>query len=147
MGVKGDEEMRKSWSIIAAFGMLAACGQSADNGAANQAAANKVEPKKKATHCFFKDAEMKGWSAARGKDGNITAKGKVYRSDSRYKVVFGEPAIDGTVVELSPTLQQNSAAYGAPDDWWDVSVKRVREYVDRVAESVGRLDNDRRPSE
>lgn len=113
--------MRKSWSIIAAFGMLAACGQSADNGAANQAAANKVEPKKNATHCFFKDAEMKGWSAARGKDGNITAKGKVYRSDSRYKVVFGEPAIDGTVAELSPTLQQNSAAYGAPDDWWDVS--------------------------
>jgi len=35
----------------------------------------------------------------------------------------------------------------SPDDWWNVSVKRVREYVDRVAESVGRLDNDRRPSE
>jgi hypothetical protein len=113
--------MRNTLSIIAAFGLLAACGQSADNGAADQAAANKVEPKKKATHCFFKDAEMKGWSAARGKDGNITVKGKVYRSDSRYKVVFGEPVIDGTAVELSPTLQQNSAAYGAPDDWWDVS--------------------------
>ena len=121
MGVKGDEDMHKNWSVIAAFGVLAACGPSADNSVANEAAANTAQPKKKAAHCFFKDAEMKGWSAARGKDGNITAKGKVYRSDSRYKVVFGEPVISGTSVELSPILQQNSAAYGAPEDWWDVS--------------------------
>jgi len=106
---------------MVAVSMLAACTQSADKGPANEAAANTVQPKKKASHCFFKDKEMKGWSAARGKDGNITVKGKVYRSDSRYKVVFGEPVIDGTAVELSPTLQQNSAAYGAPDDWWDVN--------------------------
>ena len=113
--------MGKSWLVIVGACTLAGCGQAADGGAANQAAANKVEPKKKASHCFFKDAEMKGWSASRSKDGNIAVKGKVYRSDSRYKVVFGEPVIDGTAVELSPTLQQNSAAYGAPDDWWDVS--------------------------
>ena len=106
---------------MVAASMLAACTQSADNGPANETAANTVQPKKKASHCFFKDDEMKGWSATRGKDGNITAKGKVYRSDSRYKVVFGEPVIDGSTVELSPTLQQNTAAYGAPEDWWDVS--------------------------
>lgn len=113
--------MNKMIGILAVASTLAGCSQPTDNGAANQAAANTAQPKKKAAHCFFKDPEMKGWAAARGKDGNITVKGKVYRSDSRYKVVFGEPVIDGTAVELSPTLQQNSAAYGAPDDWWDVS--------------------------
>ena len=113
--------MRKTWSLIAIAGALAACGQSADTNTTNEAAANVAQPKKKPAHCFFKDDEMKGWSATRGKDGNVTAKGKVYRSDSRYKVVFGEPVIDGSTVELSPTLQQNTAAYGAPEDWWDVS--------------------------
>lgn len=113
--------MTKTIYALAVASALAACSQPTDNGAANQAAANAVHPKKKAAHCFFKDAEMKRWSAARGKDGNITVKGKVYRSDSRYKVVFGEPVVSGTTAEISPTLQQNSAAYGAPDDWWDVT--------------------------
>jgi len=36
-------------------------------------------------------------------------------------VVFGEPVVSAATAEISPTLQQNSAAYGAPDDWWDVS--------------------------
>jgi hypothetical protein len=113
--------MRKTWSLIVIAAALAACGQAAETNTTNEAAANAAQPKKKPAHSFFKAAEMKGWSASRGKDGNITAKGKVYRSDSRYKVVFGEPVIDGTTAELSPTLQQNSAAYGAPEDWWDVS--------------------------
>ena len=113
--------MTKTIYVLAVASALAACSQSTDAGTANQAAANTVQPKKKASHCFFKDAEMKGWSAVRGKDGNITVKGKVYRSDSRYKVVFGEPVVSGTTAEVSPTLQQNSAAYGAPDDWWDVT--------------------------
>ena len=30
----------------------------------------------------------------------------------------------------------------SPDEWWDVSVARVREYADRVERSIGRLDND-----
>jgi hypothetical protein len=111
----------KTIYVLAVASALAACSQSTDNGTANQAASNTVQPKKKASHCFFKDAEMKGWSAVRGKDGNITVKGKVYRSDSRYKVVFGEPVVSGAIAEVSPTLQQNSAAYGAPDDWWDVT--------------------------
>ena len=29
------------------------------------------------------------------------------------------------------------------DDWWDVSKARVSEYVERVEDSVGRLDNDK----
>jgi len=31
----------------------------------------------------------------------------------------------------------------SPDDWWDISVKRVSEYIDRVDHSIGRLDDDR----
>jgi DNA repair exonuclease SbcCD ATPase subunit len=31
----------------------------------------------------------------------------------------------------------------SPDEWWDVSEARVREYIDRVDRSIGRLDNDR----
>lgn len=29
------------------------------------------------------------------------------------------------------------------DEWWDVSAARVREYIDRVERSIGRLDNDK----
>lgn len=28
------------------------------------------------------------------------------------------------------------------EEWWDVSAARVREYIDRVERSIGRLDND-----
>jgi DNA repair exonuclease SbcCD ATPase subunit len=31
----------------------------------------------------------------------------------------------------------------SPDEWWDVSTARVREYIDRVERSIGRLDNDK----
>lgn len=31
---------------------------------------------------------------------------------------------------------------GSADEWWDVSAARVREYIDRVERSIGRLDND-----
>jgi hypothetical protein len=31
----------------------------------------------------------------------------------------------------------------APADWWDVSEKRVSEYIDRVEQSIGRLDDDK----
>src|SRR5688572_4534576 len=31
----------------------------------------------------------------------------------------------------------------SPDEWWSVSNARVREYLDRVERSIGRLDNDK----
>jgi DNA repair exonuclease SbcCD ATPase subunit len=31
------------------------------------------------------------------------------------------------------------------DDWWDISSKRVSEYVDRLEESIRRLDDDTKP--
>ena len=100
--------------------LLAGCGQPADD-SANQAAAKAVQPKKKAAYCFFKDSETKGWKAARGKDGNIVVKGKAYRQDSRYQAVLGPPEISGTTASISPTIIQNTGAFGATDDWWDVS--------------------------
>lgn len=110
----------RSLLILSGAALLAACGQSGDE-AANQAAANAAQPKKKAAYCFFKDSETKGWAASRGKDGNITVKGKAYRSDSRYQAVLGPPEVSGTSATLSPTIIQNGTGFGAEDDWWDVS--------------------------
>lgn len=107
----------RSLLIAAGATLLAGCSQSADK----KAEANIVQPKKKAAYCFFKDKETKGWAASRGKDGNITIKGKAYRSDSRYQAVLGAPEISGTTASISPNIIQNTTGYGAEDDWWDVS--------------------------
>ena len=112
--------MHKYLLTIAATLALVACGQPADDAATNQAANQEQPKKKKVAYCFFKDAEMKGWSAARGKDGNITVKGKAFRSDSRYQAVFKPAEITGTAAEISPTIQNNTTGYGAVDNWWDI---------------------------
>jgi hypothetical protein len=103
--------------------VLSGCGQSNDNEAANQAAANAAQPKKKkkAAYCFFKDSETKGWAASRTKDGNIVVKGKAYREDSRYKAVLGEPEVTGTTAEIAPTIVQNDTGYAAPENWWEMT--------------------------
>ena len=110
----------RSLLIAAGAVLLASCGRPGDE-AANQAAANAAQPKKKATYCFFKDSETKGWAAARGKDGNIVVKGKAYRSDPRYQALLGPATVTGTTAEISPSIQQNATGYAAPDDWWDVT--------------------------
>lgn len=107
----------RSLLILSGAALLAGCGQSGDK----KAEANTVQPKKKAAYCFFKDSETKGWAASRGKDGNITVKGKAYRSDSRYQAVLGAPEISGASATLSPTIVQNGTGFGAEDDWWDVA--------------------------
>jgi len=111
--------MRNLLLAAALAGGLAACGQSTDE-SANQAA-SAAPAKKKIPYCFFQDQEMKGWSAKRGKDGNIIVKGKVYREDSRYQAILDPAEVSGTKAEVSPNLQQNPGTYGAPGDWWDVS--------------------------
>jgi hypothetical protein len=111
--------MRRSIVLVSAAALFGGCGQS--NEAANQAAANAAQPKKKAAHCFFKDSETKDWKASRGKDGNIVVKGKAYRSDSRYQALLGPPELNGTRASIAPTVTVNNTGYGAPDNWWDVS--------------------------
>jgi hypothetical protein len=113
----GGETMHRFTLMLGATAMLAACGQSNDNAAANQAV---PKPKKKPAYCFFKDPETKDWAASRDKDGNIIVKGKAYRSDSRYQAVLQNPVVTGTSAEISPTIIQNGTGYGAPDNWWDV---------------------------
>ena len=111
--------MHKTIILLGAAAGLAACGQSTDNSAANQASAAAAE-KPKPAYCFFKDSETKGWAAKRGKDGNIVVTGKVYREDSRYKAVLNPPTVSGTTAEIAPTITVNDTGYGAEDNWWDV---------------------------
>ena len=113
--------MRKSTILLTAAAALGACGQSGDNAAATNNAANAAAAEKpKPAYCFFKDSETKAWAAKRGKDGNIVVTGKAYREDSRYKALLGPAKVSGTTAEIAPTITVNDTAYGAPDNWWDV---------------------------
>ena len=109
--------MRKFMLLLGA-GALAGCSGS-DDQATNQVA--KAPVKKKAGYCFFKEADTKAWSAKRGKDGNITVKGKAYRQDGRYMAVLGPATVTGTTAELSPTVTTNTTGYSMEDGWWDVT--------------------------
>lgn len=110
--------MRKVIFVVGAAAALFGCGQSSEKPAANQAAA---QPKKKPAYCFFKDEETKSWAASRGKDGNITVKGKAHVKDPRYKAVLGTPTLSGTRAELAPSISQNDTGYASQEDWWDLS--------------------------
>ena len=99
---------------------LGACGQSADNGAANQARATAKPKKERPPYCFFKDSETKGWAATRGKDGNVIVRGKAYREDSRYQAQIGKMNVSGTTATVWPTVAPNMTGYGAPENWWDI---------------------------
>jgi hypothetical protein len=113
--------MRKSTILLTAAAALGACGQSGDNAAATNNAANAAAAEKpKPAYCFFKDSETKAWATKRGKDGNIVVTGKAYREDSRYKALLGTAKVSGTTAEIAPTITVNDTAYGAPDNWWDV---------------------------
>ena len=112
--------MRTSLCLFGAA-LLAGCGQSTDNSAANNSVANSAAAKKpKPAYCFFKDSETKAWAAKRSKDDNITVTGKVYREDSRYKAVLNPATVTGTKAEIAPTITVNDTGYGAEDNWWDV---------------------------
>lgn len=111
--------MTRNFIIFCSAAALAGCGQSNDTTAGNQSAA--AQPKKKPAYCFFKDPETKGWAASRGKDGNIAVKGKVYRSDPRYKALLNPATVTGTAAEITPTISVNDTGYAAPENWWDVS--------------------------
>jgi hypothetical protein len=113
--------MMHKFLLIGVATTLAACGQSGEDAVANQAAAKAAQPKKKPAYCFFKDAETKGWAAVRDKNGNITVKGKAYRSDPRYKALLNPATITGTSAEITPTIVQNDTGYAALENWWDVS--------------------------
>ena len=111
--------MRRFSLVVGLAAVLAACGQSNDNGPTNQVAAQPA--KKKPAYCFFKDEELKGWTAKRDKDGNVTLAGNAHVKDPRYKAILGASDIKGTTASLSPTIVQNDTGYGAPEDTWNVT--------------------------
>ena len=105
--------------LLLASASLAGCGQSDSGTANNQATA--APKKEKPKYCFFKDAESKGWTAKRGKDGNIVVEGKLYRSDGRYMAVLGEPKIAGSTAEYWPSITTNTTGASMADGWWTVT--------------------------
>jgi hypothetical protein len=113
--------MRRSILMLAALSGLAGCGQSADQPAADTAAANTAAPAKKhPTYCFFKNADTKGWAASRGADGNVAVKGQAHLADRRYMAALGDAEIEGAKATLWLTMGPNTTGMGAQGDWWDV---------------------------
>jgi hypothetical protein len=106
-------------TIVFAFGVLAACNQTVEQPAGNSTA-NAAAPAKKPGFCFFKPEEIKGWKASVDAKGDITVVGKAHVKDSRYVAELGEPEIAGSMASLALTIAQNSGAYGATDDWWEL---------------------------
>jgi len=128
--------MVRSIPALIAAALLAGCGQSGGEAAANQAAAKPAKPK--APYCFFKDDGSKGWSASTDSMGNVVVKGELYRADSRYRAVLGQPKVEGKTAEVWPTITVNDTGYGAPDDWWPVRfVIPGSRGVDKVAVRCG----------
>ena len=115
--------MRKSMILMCVATGLAGCGQGSDTVRTDNAAANSAAAasQPKPAYCFFKDSETKGWTAKRGKDGNVMVTGKAYREDSRYKAVLAPATITGSTAQIAPTITGNDTGYGAEDNWWDLS--------------------------
>lgn len=107
--------------LISAALVVAGCSQSAETNATNVAASNASALAKKHAYCFFKDDEMKGWTASREPDGNIRINGKAHVKDPRYKAVIAQWAVGPKKVIVSPSITTNDTGYAKPDDWWDVT--------------------------
>jgi hypothetical protein len=106
-------------AALGAATLLAGCGQSGSEPAANQAA-NVAKP---AVHhfCFFKPAETRSWKVAGDGKGNVTVTGKAHLKDPRYKAELGQPEVAGENATLWLSMQPNMTGFAAEDDWWDVS--------------------------
>ena len=111
--------MRHAIMMLGAALGLAGCNQAAEEPAANQTAAKLAKPKR-ASYCFFMDAETEKWSASRDASGNVVVKGRAFRSDPRYKAELGQAEVSGDTATVSPTISENRG-YASPDNWWDVS--------------------------
>ena len=113
--------MHKFVILLGAAAGLAACGQSSDEAAADNAAANAAVEKPRPAYCFFKDEETKGWAVKADKDGNVVVSGKAYREDARYKALLSPATVSAATAEVSPTITANDTGFAAPDNWWDVT--------------------------
>ena len=113
-----------SIGVAAAALALAGCSQSGgDNDVTANAGANAAtaEKPKHPTYCFYKDANTKGWSAARDKSGNVTVKGKAYLADAAYSGSLSEGEVEGDKASIWLTMSPNGTGFAKPDGWWGVS--------------------------
>lgn len=113
--------MRKIIVLVAGAALLAGCSESGDNSANASTAKTPAAAPKKVPYCFFKSENSKGWTASRGKDGNIVIKGKGYLADGRYKADLGTPDIEGTTATLQLKMPPNDTGFATADGWWDIS--------------------------
>jgi hypothetical protein len=129
----------RTFVVIMGVAGLAACGQSSNKLASNNAETNAAAAKKpKPAYCFFKDSETKDWKGKLDKAGNVVVTGNAYREDSRYKAILSPATVTGPSAEVAPTIAQNDTGYGAPDDWWPVSQTIPNsQAVDSVAVKCG----------
>src|SRR4051794_6072537 len=104
--------MHKFIILLGGAAALTACGQSSDEAASDNASNMSAEAEKpKPAYCFFKDEEMKAWTAKAGKDGNVVVSGKAYREDSRYKALLSAATVNGATAEIAPTLTANDTGF------------------------------------
>ena len=114
--------MRRSILLLYGLAAVTACNQSADQPAANNAAANAAAPAERhPTYCFFKDAETKAWTASADGQANVTVKGTAHVKDSRYRAELRDPEVQGTKASIWLTITTNNTGFASPDNWWDVT--------------------------
>lgn len=114
--------MRQLILALSAVLVVSGCNEPGGQAMANNTMAKPAEPAKKhPTYCFFKNADTKGWAASRDSAGNVVVNGQARVADRRYSAVLGEAEADGDQARLWLTMAPNTAAFGAPEDWWDVS--------------------------
>ena len=106
--------------VAGAIVLIAGCSQGPESKANEAASANESAKAKHPTYCFFKDANTKDWSADRDASGNVSLKGKARVDDNRYAAEISQPEVSGVNATVWLTMGQNTGAYGAPDNWWDV---------------------------
>ncbi|MEO7654985.1 MAG: hypothetical protein ABIS23_04790 [Sphingomicrobium sp.] len=108
-------------------------------GCSKEAAEEQVaaEPKKeRPPHCFFKDADTKGWALKIAGDQAVVT-GRGFRSDARYKVVLLEPKIIGRVAEIRPSIALNDTGFATEDNWWALEAKVPAAAIDTIEVRCG----------
>ncbi len=97
-----------------------------------------VEPEPVGTTASFDDRRNAWIASARARVDAMEERLKDVKADGPQETELEDTR--ARIDKLQDDLDRLRTA--SPDEWWDVSAERVREYVDRVERSIGRLDDD-----
>ncbi|HZU51087.1 MAG TPA: hypothetical protein VE968_04350 [Sphingomicrobium sp.] len=114
--------MKRLCILVSSSILLASCGRSENQPTNNGAAANAAQAEKPHAYCFFKDEEMKGWTAKRDQHGDISVDGEAHVADPRYKASFSKVAVGPKKAIFELTISQNDLGYAMRDNWWHVGL-------------------------